>query len=262
MRRTSACMGMFVTVLAAANLAATSELRAAPTITAARAAYTAQGVQLTVRFCDPAVRRPTTFRIGWQVRRTNGRLVASTTTRLRSARRCVGRYQNLAPVLGYGHYGVITVTNLRSRRLDTARTGEPVDHGATASLQSSHAQRAVPRLPICNSPVMGGSVRPRRWDNGCTVNIELQGMRWSKWDGRLAVGRGVHEYNACDPSCASGPVQRFPARVWLDGVRTCELGSGRARIYTRLRYTFRVPAGNRVGLTPGTKKRVIPVPCF
>jgi hypothetical protein len=73
----------------------------------------------------------------------------------------------------------------------------------------------------------------------------LNSMRWLRWGGKVARGRGTARVNDCRPSCAGGTIHRRPVRVWLDRRRYCSEGDAYA--YGRMRYRLggRLPAGIR-----------------
>jgi hypothetical protein len=72
--------------------------------------------------------------------------------------------------------------------------------------------------------------------------VILNSMRWPRWGGKVARGRGTARVNDCRPSCAGGTVHRRPVRVWLDRCRHCP--DGDAYAYGRMRYRLegRLPA--------------------
>lgn len=47
------------------------------------------------------------------------------------------------------------------------------------------------------------------------------GLRWTRWGGSTAVGRGAVEFNDCASSCAEARPQYFPVRVLLRRPRDC-----------------------------------------
>jgi hypothetical protein len=49
----------------------------------------------------------------------------------------------------------------------------------------------------------------------------LESLTWTRWDGSGAAGRGELRSLVCRPTCASGRIERIPARVTLSGVKTC-----------------------------------------
>lgn len=71
----------------------------------------------------------------------------------------------------------------------------------------------------------------------------VQRVRWSRWNGKVARGRGILLYNDCRPNCAQAQPQYFRVAIKLSRPRKC---AGRYD-YTRFafRYTGRKPAGLR-----------------
>jgi hypothetical protein len=52
-------------------------------------------------------------------------------------------------------------------------------------------------------------------------NLQLEGVRWSRWGGTVAVGHGRALFNDCTPYCAVGKFHRAPATVRLSQPRYC-----------------------------------------
>jgi hypothetical protein len=80
------------------------------------------------------------------------------------------------------------------------------------------------------------AVRPRVLPFG--MRSAVVGIRWSRWGGRTAVGRGQVEFNNCQPDCARARPQYFPVRVVLERPRDC----GSRWKYTRLRFRYTTSA--------------------
>jgi hypothetical protein len=80
---------------------------------------------------------------------------------------------------------------------------------------------------------------------GCALSgdstVILARMTWRAWSATEAVGTGIDKIDACNPSCAAGPVYPVPAVVTLsDPVKVCS-SSGTRWVWTRASFTF--PAG-------------------
>jgi len=59
----------------------------------------------------------------------------------------------------------------------------------------------------------------------------LGDLRWQRWDSGGAEGTGTLTLRDCDPSCASGGKDRYPATIRLSSPRLC----GRAAYFDRAR---------------------------
>ena len=59
----------------------------------------------------------------------------------------------------------------------------------------------------------------------------LDDLRWQRWDSGGAEGTGTLTLRDCDPSCASGGKDRYPATIRLSSPRLC----GRAAYFDRAR---------------------------
>ena len=59
----------------------------------------------------------------------------------------------------------------------------------------------------------------------------LDDLRWQRWDSGGAEGTGTMTLRDCDPSCASGGKDRYPATIRLSSPRLC----GRAAYFDRAR---------------------------
>lgn len=73
----------------------------------------------------------------------------------------------------------------------------------------------------------------------------ILGIRWSRWDGRAARGRGTLLFNSCVPNCAQARPQRFRVAITLSRVRNCGFADRFSYHYTRFafRYIGAKPAG-------------------
>jgi hypothetical protein len=72
-------------------------------------------------------------------------------------------------------------------------------------------------------------VRPRVLE--ISADGTLAGLHWESWGDGSAEGRGTLWLRDCDPTCASGNLERFPAVVTLSAPRLC----GRATYFDRAR---------------------------
>jgi hypothetical protein len=73
-------------------------------------------------------------------------------------------------------------------------------------------------------------VRPASLD--VSADGVLEDVAWDRWDDRGAEGTGTLRVRDCDPSCASGGKDAYPARVRLSAPRLCggEAYFDRARV--------------------------------
>ena len=73
-------------------------------------------------------------------------------------------------------------------------------------------------------------VRPSTLD--VATDAALEDLRWDRWDARGAEGSGTLSVRDCDPNCASGGKDDYPARVRLSAPRLCggEAYFDRARV--------------------------------
>jgi hypothetical protein len=67
--------------------------------------------------------------------------------------------------------------------------------------------------------------------------LEVQSIRWRRWGGAVASGRGEAFGHACNPDCASGKPFSDSVRVELTNVRQC----GGRTYYTHVRLVL--PSG-------------------
>ena len=72
-------------------------------------------------------------------------------------------------------------------------------------------------------------VRPASLDVSADGTID--DLRWRRWDSGGAEGTGTLTLRDCDPSCASGGKDRYPATIRLSAPRLC----GRAAYFDRAR---------------------------
>lgn len=117
--------------------------------------------------------------------------------------------------------------------------------GATSTVPAS----TVPASPAAASPATsatagtgiflasGQDVHGVAWHepacaSGCVLSGDstaiLLGMTWSSWSATRAVGSGTYKIDACNPSCAAGPVYPVAAVVTLSQpVKFCSASGSR-----------------------------------
>jgi hypothetical protein len=67
------------------------------------------------------------------------------------------------------------------------------------------------------------------------ANTVVRGITWKSYGDETAAGSGTAYVNACDPNCAAGKFQKFPATVKLSGPKDC--GKDRTQ-FTQLVVTY------------------------
>jgi hypothetical protein len=80
------------------------------------------------------------------------------------------------------------------------------------------------------------------------ANTVLKGISWKSYGSDTASGSATANVNACDPNCAAGKLQTFPAMVKLSRPKDCRKD---ARQFTHLvlTYTGARPQGASASLT-------------
>ncbi len=91
-------------------------------------------------------------------------------------------------------------------------------------------------------------------NSGCPLSGDstaiLDNMSWTTWSANEAVGTGIYKLDACNPSCAAGPVYSVATVVTLsDPVKVCS-SSGARWFWTRASFTF--PSGLPKALQGGS----------
>jgi hypothetical protein len=124
-------------------------------------------------------------------------------------------------------------------------TVQPLGYAAGAKAQL--AAGAVGVVDLANR----AAIAPQRMD----VNGEqkLDRLRWSGWGNPSATGRGDVDTLVCDPTCATGRLERSTAVIVLSKPRRC----GDGRFYTRSTMTYREPKTGRTR-APDTYLRTPP----
>ena len=136
----------------------------------------------------------------------------------------------------------------------------PSEPGAAASGRGPSRRRARRRRPTVASALDAGTVgvvgvegvvgvRPASLD--VSADGTLDDLRWQRWDSGGAEGTGTLTLRDCDPSCASGGKDRYPATIRLSSPRLC----GRAAYFDRARVEL---DGRRRAAIPATYVRA---PC-
>jgi len=77
---------------------------------------------------------------------------------------------------------------------------------------------------------------------GCSLSGDgtaiLYQITWTTWSATKAVGTGIYKLDACNPSCAAGPVDPVPAVVtFSQPVKVCS-ASGTHWVWSRASFTF------------------------
>jgi hypothetical protein len=124
-------------------------------------------------------------------------------------------------------------------------TPQPLAYGPGAKAQL--AAGAIGVVDLKNR----AAIAPRKMQ----VNSEqaLDGLRWSGWGNPSATGRGGLDTLVCDPTCATGRLERSTAVIVLSKPRRC----GGRRFYTRSTMTYKEPATGRTR-APDTYLRTPP----
>ena len=82
-------------------------------------------------------------------------------------------------------------------------------------------------------------VEPSRIVIGCADFSSLvDRLRWARWGHKHARGRGRFALNNCRPSCASGHVRHFKARVRLHDPKRERCNGHRLKLFTEMRLRF------------------------
>jgi hypothetical protein len=85
----------------------------------------------------------------------------------------------------------------------------------------------------CRTP----SFKPRQVTLACAdAGFVIRSITWSSWTTRSAGGKGTASVNDCDPNCAAGTFQSYPASVKLITPELCR--AGRPMQFTRIVVTF------------------------
>ncbi|GDY28454.1 hypothetical protein [Gandjariella thermophila] len=102
--------------------------------------------------------------------------------------------------------------------LAAAALGAAVPSASAASPATSTAPAAAGTVLVnCEHRA---EVRPANFLLACADGtLRLDGMRWTQWGPRAAVGTGQQVVNDCDPYCAAGHYHSYPVRVTLDTPR-------------------------------------------
>jgi hypothetical protein len=95
------------------------------------------------------------------------------------------------------------------------------------------------RVRVYGASCYTARYRPRSFILACgDGNRQLRGVRWARWDGKVARGRGVSFENDCMPYCAVGQFHSYPVTVRASRPKRQEC-NGRVRyIYQRLQVTY------------------------
>ena len=69
--------------------------------------------------------------------------------------------------------------------------------------------------------IIDGHVRPSPLWLSADGTLVVLHVHWTKWGGRVAVGRGLAEYHGCTPSCGQAPAHHVAVTINLWDAVTC-----------------------------------------
>ncbi|MEU6406592.1 hypothetical protein [Streptomyces sp. NPDC046985] len=88
---------------------------------------------------------------------------------------------------------------------------------AASAAQTSAVRQTAPGQPVFVDCLWKPQARPDAFILACgDGNSRLSSLRWSTWNGRTAVARGVNFVNDCKPYCAAGTFRSYPVEVRLE----------------------------------------------
>jgi hypothetical protein len=169
---------------------------------------------------------------------------------------------------------MLTIYSPRSRRVAAAgaiaclsllatacgSSGSPAA-SAPASTSAAPASTAPASAPAAGSPSAAGAQtaantflapgqdinatplhQPACTGYGCSLSGDgtaiLSGITWTTWSATEAVGTGTYKLDACNPSCAAGPVVPVATVVtFSQPVKVCS-SSGTHWVWSRASFTF------------------------
>jgi hypothetical protein len=114
----------------------------------------------------------------------------------------------------------------------------PAGSPAAAGAQTAANTFLAPGQDINAAPLY----EPACTGYGCSLSGDgtaiLYQITWTTWSATKAVGTGTYKLDACDPSCAAGPVDPVPAVVtFSQPVKVCS-ASGTHWVWSRASFTF------------------------
>jgi hypothetical protein len=114
----------------------------------------------------------------------------------------------------------------------------PAGSPAAAGAQTAANTFLAPGQDINATPLHA----PACTGYGCSLSGDgtavLYQITWTTWSATKAVGTGTYKLDACNPSCAAGPVDPVPAVVtFSQPVRVCS-ASGTHWVWSRASFTF------------------------
>jgi hypothetical protein len=148
-----------------------------------------------------------------------------------------------------------------------ASSAPPLPRGDWGPTQPGHGERARPPAPPRKAPsaavaraleagtvgVVGVEgvvgVRPAAID--VSADAQVEDLHWDRWDSGGAEGTGTFEVRDCDPSCASGGKEDYPATITLSSPRLC----GRATYFDEARVVLEAADA------PGKPTTYVRAPC-
>lgn len=101
----------------------------------------------------------------------------------------------------------------------TSTTTAPQSSSTTTSEASTTTTApALPVVPACAGSSSAPAVRPPTILVTCTgAAVGISGISWRSWGTISAYGFGTASVDDCQPDCAAGTQQQYPASVYVFG---------------------------------------------
>ncbi|HEY6296009.1 MAG TPA: hypothetical protein VIX15_10135 [Streptosporangiaceae bacterium] len=120
----------------------------------------------------------------------------------------------------------------------TSAAPTPASSSAAAGTQTAANTFLAPGQDINATPLHA----PACTGYGCSLSGDstaiLYQITWTTWSATKAVGTGTYKLDACNPSCAAGPVDPVPTVVtFSQPVKVCS-ATGTHWVWSRASFTF------------------------
>ncbi|PZG82804.1 hypothetical protein C1I97_35080 [Streptomyces sp. NTH33] len=98
-----------------------------------------------------------------------------------------------------------------------AGTASAAPAAPPTNARPAHAVQRPKEQPVLVDCFFKPRARPDAFILACgDGNSRLSSLRWSQWNGRSAVAKGLNFVNDCKPYCAAGRFHPYPVIVRLD----------------------------------------------
>lgn len=110
--------------------------------------------------------------------------------------------------------------------------------------RAAASSSGLPKVLSCAGKLV---VRPVSYVLSCAdANTYFNAIHWTRWGSGSATGSATYVQNSCEPTCAEGTFERYPATLTLSKPVDTRYG----RLFSVIRYRYTVSSSSTLPLQP------------